>query len=105
MATNTRKDEELREAFRCIVSLAYARPENNKTTCSVYMKEPGELRGEGQEEQVSATAIRVKNYLQSWVIPVLEEHLGLNEEVTREIMERQANERSAIIAKLHADCK
>lgn len=96
---NARKDEELREAFRCIVSLAYATPVGNKMPCSVYVREPGERRGDDQAEAVWSTSNRVRIYMQSWVIPFLEEHLGLDATVIKEIMERQYDERAGVVSK------
>lgn len=90
----TRKDEELREAFRCLVSLAYAKPVGNQMTCSVYTPMPGEEVSDDRMEQVWTTSSRVRMFLQSWVIPVLEEHLGLDEQMMKEIMERQHAERT-----------
>ena len=96
-----RRDEELREAFRCIVSLAHAKPVDNKMTCSVYLPMPDESRSEEQAEAVWQTSTRVRIFLQSWVLPFLEEHLGLDEQVIKEIMERQHDERTASIANPH----
>lgn len=90
---DARKNEELREAFRCLVSLANAKPKNNKMSCSVYVPLPGEKLDDEEEAQLHETASRVRIYLESWVIPVLEQHLGFNEQVVKEIMERQHEER------------
>ena len=92
-----RRDEELREAFRCIVSLAHAKPVDNKMTSSVYALEP--FNTEWDPATVHGVSAAVRRYLQSWVIPALEEHLGLSEDMMKEIMERQHEERKAIVAK------
>jgi hypothetical protein len=92
-----RKQEELREAFRCIVSLAHAKHEDNKMSCACYRIKP--FNRDWDPATVHEVSQAVKGYLQSWVIPALEEHLGLSEAMMVEIMERQHDERNAAIAK------
>lgn len=86
-----RKQEELREAFRCIVSLTHAKCIDNKMSCSVYQIKP--FNTHWDEDTAIEIAAAVKRYLQSWVLPALEEHLGLNESLLKEMMERQHEER------------
>ena len=83
---NAAQLQELKEAFRCIVSLAHAKPENSKMTCGVYnLRHMSDV--DRDPDTVYDVASHVKMYLQSWVIPALEEATGLREEDVKLAME------------------
>lgn len=82
--------QELREAFRCIVSLAHARPEDNKMTCGVYaLKHMSDVPRD--PDTVRDVAKHVRDYLQSWVIPAMEDATGLREQDVKAAMENKAS--------------
>lgn len=84
--------QELKEAFRCIVSLAHAKPEDSKMTCGVYgLRHMSDV--DRDADTVRDVARHVKMYLQSWVIPALEEATGLREEEVKQAMETLHDQR------------
>lgn len=74
--------DDLREAFRCVVSLAGATPKDNKTTCGCY----SHIGFKPDERTIEETRISVQLYLNTWVIPKMESALGFDSHLTSDEM-------------------
>jgi hypothetical protein len=91
MNLSKQKQDKLREAFRCIVSLAGATPKDNKTECGCY----SHIGFIPDPQTIEETRRGIKLYLETWVIPLMEESLDFSSELVADEMLMSYHEREA----------